>query len=428
MSDREGHSGSEGTPGGRPDAADRGPRGWEAFDLETAEATVEDPREDHAGAASAVDEAPGPWGSAPTAESALHSRNPALAASIPPPPQPPLTAGRAAASVSGTPAAPSPGAAVRDRIVVLGRRKAGKTIFLARLYEQLWRSESRLHMKAVDGNDHLFFMETLRVLSERVWPPATGSSTRIRVEVTDDRGVRMLSVLDYSGEVFKRAFLERPTDAPAEEDDPDTRELLEHLDRAAAVILLIDPGIVINGTAEEIAEDEFGMTAAVRRIRRGPGGSHIPIALVLTKLDLHGRMVRECGGLVGFVKRHLFPLLRALHRVRVFGCVAVRSRPDALGQQRPDPQTPPLGVLEPLQFCLAGMVAPPRTETVGPTVRAGGAAPPMRSSEPPAEDSTTPRGGRGAMIAAIAVSAIVVLTIVAIAIALSLQAAPGGGN
>ena len=244
-------------------------------------------------------------------------------------------------------APPSTGA-IRDRIVVLGRRKAGKTIFLARLYEQLWRSTDAIHMRAVDGNDHLFFMETIRVLSERVWPPATGSSTRIPLEVTLDGKARTLVSLDYSGEVFKRAFLEQVS-------DPDTDELLDHLDRAAAVILLVDPGLVLHGTPEQIAEDEFGMTAAVRRIRKGPGGSHIPIALVLTKLDAHGRVVRECGGLVGFVKTHLFPLLRALHRVRVFGCVAVRTRPDALGQPRPDPSTPALGLLEPLDHCLRGM-------------------------------------------------------------------------
>jgi hypothetical protein len=238
--------------------------------------------------------------------------------------------------------------AVRDRIVVLGRRKAGKTIFLARLYEQLWRSTGAVHMRAIDGNDHLFFMETIRVLSERVWPPATGSSTRIPLEVTLDGKPRTLVSLDYSGEVFKRAFLEQVS-------DPDTEELLSHLDRAAAVILLVDPGLVLHGTPEQIAEDEFGMTAAVRRIRQGQGGSHIPIALVLTKLDAHGRVVRECGGLVGFVKTHLFPLLRALHRVRVFGCVSVRTRPDAMGQPRPDPSTTALGLLEPLEHCLRAM-------------------------------------------------------------------------
>ena len=274
------------------------------------------------------------------AERSFEPERPAAVASPPPPRLEPRRS-RSVESRQST-------GTIRDRIVVLGRRKAGKTIFLARLYEQLWRSTDAINMRAIDGNDHLFFMETIRVLSERVWPPATGSSTRIPLEVTIDGKSRTLVSLDYSGEVFKRAFLEQVS-------DPDTDELLDHLDRAAAVILLVDPGLVLHGTPEQIAEDEFGMTAAVRRIRKGPGGSHIPIALVLTKLDAHGRVVRECGGLVGFVKTHLFPLLRALHRVRVFGCVAVRTRPDAIGQPRPDPSTPALGLLEPLDHCLRGM-------------------------------------------------------------------------
>jgi len=265
------------------------------------------------------------------------------------------------ASATATPAAP--GGAVRDRIVILGRRNAGKTIFLARVYEQLWRSTDDFHMRALDGNDHLFFMETARVLSERVWPPATGSSTQVHLEVTLDGRTRRVTSLDYSGEVFKRAFIDGSV-------DPGTIELLANLDRAAAVILLVDPGIVLHGTPEQIAEDEFGLTAAVRRVRQGPGGGSIPIALVLTKLDLHGRVVRECGGLVGFVKSHLFPLLRALHRVRVFGCVAVRSRADAMGRPRPDPATPPMGLLEPLEYCMKAM---PQTPTPVPV--ASGPAP-----------------------------------------------------
>ena len=260
---------------------------------------------------------------------------------------------------------------VRDRIVILGRRNAGKTIFLARVYEQLWRSTDEFHMRALDGNDHLFFMETARVLSERVWPPATGSSTQVHLEVTLDGRTRRVTSLDYSGEVFKRAFIDGSV-------DPGTIELLANLDRAAAVILLVDPGIVLHGTPEQIAEDEFGLTAAVRRVRQGPGGGSIPIALVLTKLDQHGRVVRECGGLVGFVKSHLFPLLRALHRVRVFGCVAVRSRSDAMGRPRPDPATPPMGLLEPLEFCMKAM---PETPTPVPGVASHDSSPP-READP----------------------------------------------
>ena len=35
----------------------------------------------------------------------------------------------------------------RDRIVVLGRTRAGKTIYLSRLYEQCWHGNGPLHME-----------------------------------------------------------------------------------------------------------------------------------------------------------------------------------------------------------------------------------------------------------------------------------------
>lgn len=304
-----------------------------------------------------------------------------------PPPRP--QGARSASPRRTAESAPS----VRDRIVILGRRNAGKTIFLARLYERLWKSTGSIHMRALDGNDHLFFMESIRVLGDRVWPPATGSSTRVRLEVLLDGRPRTLCSLDYSGEVFRRAFLEQVEDA-------DTAELLDHLDRAAAVILLVDPGLVLHGTPEQVAEDEFGMTSAVRRIRRGAGGASIPIALVLTKLDIHGRLVRECGGLVGFVKTHMFPLMRALHRVRVFGCVAVRSREDALGQQRPDLSAEPLGLLEPLEHCLRSMPEVPAPAAVPPPPRPSSA--PREGPPPTSEESST---GRLVLLAAILVVA-----------------------
>ena len=53
--------------------------------------------------------------------------------------------------MSGTP---------RDRIVILGRRKAGKTVFLARLYEQLWNAHpSGLTMRTLEGTGHVALME-----------------------------------------------------------------------------------------------------------------------------------------------------------------------------------------------------------------------------------------------------------------------------
>ena len=61
----------------------------------------------------------------------------------------------------------------RDRIVVLGRRGAGKTVFLARLYEALWQKREGLLARAVDGVAHQRFMECVARMEAGQWPEAT---------------------------------------------------------------------------------------------------------------------------------------------------------------------------------------------------------------------------------------------------------------
>jgi len=43
---------------------------------------------------------------------------------------------------------------IRDRIVILGRQGAGKTVYLSLLYDLLWRSKGDLNMKALHGEHH----------------------------------------------------------------------------------------------------------------------------------------------------------------------------------------------------------------------------------------------------------------------------------
>lgn len=240
---------------------------------------------------------------------------------------------------------PAPDAKVRDRIVVLGRRKAGKTIFMARLYEQLWQSEGEMHMRTVSGNDHLYFMRNIKELREGSWPAATGGSTYAAIEVDYARRKHLMVLLDYAGEVFRRAFVEGIVDESSE-------ELLDHVDRAAAVMLLIDPSVAVEGNVEDFADDDYGMAAAIRRIRDWPGGESVPVAIVLTKIDRFKRRLEDSGGLVPFVERYYRPLLRQIGKVRVFGASAVRQSVDGLGKARPAMTKRPVGLVEPLKYCL----------------------------------------------------------------------------
>ncbi|MEY5061846.1 MAG: Double-GTPase 2 [Planctomycetota bacterium] len=269
---------------------------------------------------------------------------------------PRLQLGEAALSQISSPA-------LRDRIVVLGRRGSGKTIYLARLYEALWqgatlaggyllrgnesaagRSTTRISCRTTAGSAHTRFMQTVQDLKAGRWPGATSGSSYAELIVSHDGREHIVTAIDYPGEVFRKAFM-------LDSEEPDAVELRSAVDRAAAAILLIDPNVVASG-GPLAEEDTFGLTHAALRIRRSHGGHAIPIALVFTKTDENAALLREAGGVKQFAARHFGPLLREIDRTSVFACAAVRSTQNALGRAIPRTDKPPENVVEPLHYCL----------------------------------------------------------------------------
>jgi hypothetical protein len=262
----------------------------------------------------------------------------------------PTASGDPLAGSDPHPMATADGPPRRDRVVVLGRTRAGKTIYLARLYEQCWKGDGPLRMEAHDGRTHLALLSAVEQMQDhRKWPPATEGSNYLDLHLQwKGHGLTMVS-LDYPGEVFHRAFVEQV-------EDEDTRELIDHVRRAAAVLLLIDPKVLATGRLGESADDDFGMVQALRYLRSLPGGREVPIALVLTKIDENAALLRHHGKLRGFAERFCANLLRTVPGLRVFGVCAVRSRRDSLGRRVPDLDRPPRGLTGPLEYCMQRVV------------------------------------------------------------------------
>jgi hypothetical protein len=271
-------------------------------------------------------------------------------------------------------AAPEPGAMGakpltpprRDRIVVIGRRRAGKTIYLARLYEALWQgcklvdgkaavagesTEGRrvveVSCRATSGAAHTQFMKVIQELRAGRWPAATIGNSYAELIVTYGGRERVLTALDYPGEVFRKAFMN-------DSDDPDAVELLAAIDRAAAAIFLIDPAVVAAG-GEESYEDTFGLTQAASRIRSGRDGTDVPIAVVFTKADVNRALLREAGGVREFAFKHFGQMFRSVERTSVFPTAAVRVAENGLGRSVPRADKPAENVVEPLRYCFEMM-------------------------------------------------------------------------
>ena len=250
---------------------------------------------------------------------------------------------------------------VRDRIVILGRRRAGKTVYLSRLYEQLWEGRDGVMARAGDGAMHERCMEICEELAQGKWPAATAGSIFSRLEVTVDQKRIELVALDYPGEVFRRALVENAQ-------DDQSMSLLKHIDRAAAVLLLIDPGNLETGSTAARVDDDYGMVQAIDRIRRSEGGHRVPVAVVFTKCDEHVQLIRDTGTPREFAQERIPNLFRYGGDVRVFAASAVRTRRDAIGRAVPHIERPPRGIIEPLRYCLGGvqpdvLVAPPSAQS-----------------------------------------------------------------
>ena len=296
-----------------------------------------------------------------------------LTADLPPPPPVPSGNGgpRLHSVADEAISAPAPvsaplasGAVQRDRIVVLGRRRAGKTIYPARLYEALWqgcklvdghllpagekpngRAFVEMSCRSTTGTAHQQFMRTVDELGRGKWPAATSGNSYAEIVVTHAGRDHVLTALDYPGEVFRKAFM-------ADSSDSDAMELRAAVDRAAAAILLIDPSVVAAG-GEEAQEDVFGLTAAALRIRESQGGDLVPIAIVFTKCDSNAAFLREAGGVRAFAAKHFGPLLREIDRTSVFACAAVRLSTNSLGKSVPRTDRLPENVVEPVRYCLS---------------------------------------------------------------------------
>lgn len=244
------------------------------------------------------------------------------------------------------PAVAEPPPVERDSILILGRRRAGKTVYLATLYNTLWKSIGGLTMKALAGPTHKMLTGITEQLRRGRWPEATLGTRQLEFELDDHGHKRLVVAYDYSGENFRRAFVDEDTESS------EVKKLLNYLDRAAAVILLIDPAVAVEGEHDEVVDDDFGMVQAVERIRNWHGGHTVPVVLALTKGDRNREIIQSAGTKREFILRHYPALVRTLGKLTVFTISAVQEQSGPDGAVHPSPDSVPINIDKPLVHCL----------------------------------------------------------------------------
>lgn len=228
----------------------------------------------------------------------------------------------------------------RDRIVILGRRSSGKTVYLSVLYDKLWNSSKFIRIKALKGASHVEFVKTVEDLKSNIWPPATQGLSENILELTHNGQKRTIVALDYPGEVFTNAFVK-------DTESNETRVLLDHIDHAQALIVLIDPEHIVEGDIHSKIDNNYGLLQAVNRIQNWPDGKDVPIVLALTKADKNYSLVRKDGGTKQFIVKHLSQLIRDIHGIK--GC-CVSAYGSLVSKINDNKHT--VDIEEPLVYCL----------------------------------------------------------------------------
>lgn len=244
------------------------------------------------------------------------------------------------------------GPKVRDRIVVLGRTRSGKTVYIARLYHLLWRAGSDLKMQACTGVTHQAMVGFWQLLKDGKWPESTTATDQHSFDLEFQSRKFSMVVSDYPGEVFRLAFMDDNNS------DPEVIKLLDSIDRAQAIIFLVDPKVMIDTNLKATNEQGFGLTQAILRLRASPGGEAVPISLVLTKYDEFNEEIKAAGGRVNFINHH-YPSLVELAKkggTKAYKCIAIQSVQSTLGTHRPDWDAPVQDVEEPLRDCLERVI------------------------------------------------------------------------
>jgi hypothetical protein len=270
-------------------------------------------------------------------------------------------------TADAAPAVVPPVSETREKVLILGRRQSGKTVFLTRLYEALWQEAEivggrylpgqpaqpgvpirKLRAKATQGPLHRELRQMAVDLEQGRWPAATFGTKEIEIHLTFDGRKFVMGAMDYPGEVFTKAFVQ-------DSQDPDAKALRHAVDRAAAIMLLVDPDVLAK-RGMDLEDDLFGLVGAIQRVRNDPSGAKVPIAVVLTKSDRHVALIKHAGGARAFCKQHLPQLFNELGKTMVFASSAITTVKGIGGKRVPRSTSPPIDVVEPLVYCLDRMV------------------------------------------------------------------------
>jgi hypothetical protein len=253
----------------------------------------------------------------------------------------------------------------RDVVLLLGGSGAGKTVFTATLYQQLWSGarvvRGRVAQDVADGAaeratrtirgkarhiaTHHELLRIAEDLAAGKWPAASVGISHVEVEVTLDGETELVSIVDYPGAELDRAINWQGS-------DPLSTELIWLAENASAFIVFIDPDCIAAGGAQW-DQDRAAIAHAIRLARRGAGREQTPVAIIVPKADRHKESVTSSGSARGLLAVRDPVLADLVQPAAYWPTSCISAVATVGGWLKPKRKRPPINVVEPLLYCLA---------------------------------------------------------------------------
>ena len=255
-----------------------------------------------------------------------------------------------------------------NKIAIVGVEGSGKTVLMAVMGDK-YRSpdENGVFLAPVSRATYAYCAKLAASLRAGKWPFATESGVlnldwtlmRRQTPGTAPAELGQLSFLDFGGEIYRLAFGDGAA-VDLDEQRKQSVELLKgHVRDADALIVLVNLGDIINGSADDERTIEMNwLTQAILTYAFETAGKR-NVALVFSQYDTYSETIAQCGGVRGTLSRYL-PEVAARYgdRLSLFPIAAVDKTilaPDGSGYPIPAPDFKPLGLEELLQWMCNGV-------------------------------------------------------------------------
>ena len=254
------------------------------------------------------------------------------------------------------------------KVAIVGVEGSGKTVLMAVMGDK-YRSpdENGVFLAPVSRATYAYCAKLAASLRAGKWPFATESGVlnldwtlmRRQTPGTAPAELGQLSFLDFGGEIYRLAFGDGAA-VDLDEQRKQSVELLKgHVRDADALIVLVNLGDIINGSADDERTIEMNwLTQAILTYAFETAGKR-NVALVFSQYDTYSETIAQCGGVRGTLSRYL-PEVAARYgdRLSLFPIAAVDKTilaPDGSGYPIPAPDFKPLGLEELLQWMCNGV-------------------------------------------------------------------------